>query len=80
MLTKMTKTGQQSCNDAPKVLNDGLINGDAAELLNGENGGMVRMRRWMISTCNRRKNKTGARVKISKDDAKVLLLGIWAIV
>ena len=23
-------------NDAPKVLNDGLINGDAAELLNGE--------------------------------------------
>ncbi len=63
MLTKMTKTGQQSCNDAPKVLNDGLINGDAAELLNGENGGMVRMRRWMISTCNRRKNKTGARVK-----------------
>ena len=26
---------QQSCNDAPEVLNDGLINGDAA--LNGEN-------------------------------------------
>ena len=24
---------------------------------------MVEMRRWMISTCNRRKNKTGARVK-----------------
>ena len=31
----MTKMMQQSCNDAPKVLNDGLINGDAAELLNG---------------------------------------------
>ena len=35
MLTKMTKMMQRSCNDAPKVLNDGLINGDAA--LNGEN-------------------------------------------
>ena len=29
----MTKMMQQSCNDAPKVLNDGMIN--------GENGGMV---------------------------------------
>ena len=48
-------------NEALEALNGGLINGDAT--LNGENGEMVKMRRWMISTCNRRKNKTGARVK-----------------
>ena len=35
---------QRSCNDAPEVLNDGLINGDAAEPLNGTNGGMVTLR------------------------------------
>ena len=28
----LTKTGQRSCNDALEVLNDGVINGDAAEL------------------------------------------------
>ena len=49
MLTKKVKNGAPSCNDAPKVLNDGLINGDAA--LNGEmvtqrSCLMVRMVKW----------------------------------
>ena len=80
-LTKMRKmVTQRSCNEAPEAqwcgepLNDGLIN--------GENGGMVRMRRWMISTCNRRKNKTGARVKkkegrTEKGEIKVRYLRTW---
>ena len=36
----MTKTGQRSCNGAngDAALNGGLINGEAAELLNGVNG------------------------------------------
>ena len=49
MLTKMTKTGQQSCNDAPKVLNDGLINGDATlngEMVTQQSCLMVKMVKW----------------------------------
>ena len=34
---------KNSKNHAPEALNGELINGDAAELLNGENGEMVRM-------------------------------------
>ena len=37
MLTKMRKMMQRSCNDAPKVLNDGLMI-DAAELRKKKNG------------------------------------------
>ena len=49
MLTKMTKTGQQSCNDAPEVLNDGLINGDATlngEMVTQQSCLMVKMVEW----------------------------------
>ncbi len=42
-------------------------NGDAAELLNGENGEMVKMRRWIISTCNGQNKHTKSELYYGND-------------
>ena len=68
---------QRSCNDAPEVLNDGLINGDAAEPLNGTNGGMVTLRLMvqMVQMVTRRSRLMVQMVEWWNGDAAEVLNG-----
>ena len=73
----MRKMRQRSCNDAPEVLNDGLINGDAAEPLNGTNGGMVTLRLMvqMVQMVTRRSRLMVQMVEWWNGDAAEVLNG-----